>query len=445
MEFILHFLCFINDVWPYVILVYLPFRHCLKMKPTHLIICLIAAVIGSDIFSTSEIMMLNLGYEASFVLNIAITLSWCIFYFKSIKADFGKKLFVLCIAAHLAMFICGPMNSFAYAVLFPEYDNTVNMVVPDRTYFLCCLAQYIIALPIPFALFATKITALVETVHHKRIWGYLWLMPAGFTVSIAVEFFSRGNDVMDNASCFAFFGVAILVYVLISQMIVDANRTNELESQLIIANNQLDVQKQTYAQITENMDNIRKARHDLRHHLVAIEGYAERNEIDSLQQYLKRYKNSLPLDERIVCENQVANNIIQYYLTIMKPMHIKTDFSVDLREKCGIADLDICVVLGNCLENAVEACERIPEENRYIKVMAKQINGMFSIVFENSFDGKTITSDGVIFSRKKEKRIGVGLSSVSAVVERYDGIFKAESNGNIYTVSVFMNTIADAT
>ena len=112
-------------------------------------------------------------------------------------------------------------------------------------------------------------------------------------------------------------------------------------------------------------------------------------------------------------------------------------------EKAGsVPDMDLCVIMGNMLENALEACRRMEGEEQFIKVRAI-VDGIFlTIVVENSFDGNWQEEGGAYLSRKEASNIrggGVGLSSVRAVCEKHGGMMRIEINGKTWKSSALVN------
>ena len=105
------------------------------------------------------------------------------------------------------------------------------------------------------------------------------------------------------------------------------------------------------------MDEMRKARHDLRQHLAVVQSYIEKDDKEGLHNYIELYKNELPhevLD--LYCRNDVVNAVISDYAGVSRDNGIQFDVKIDYPELSSITETDMTVLLGNLLENAVEAC-----------------------------------------------------------------------------------------
>jgi sensor histidine kinase regulating citrate/malate metabolism len=98
------------------------------------------------------------------------------------------------------------------------------------------------------------------------------------------------------------------------------------------------------------------------------------------------------------------------------------------------------VIVGNLLENAVDALRDVDPDRRYLTARAGIINGMLSIIVENRFDGTYHKKNGRYISRKitGNRREGIGLSSVKAICERHGGFVRIEPECDIWRVSALV-------
>lgn len=99
----------------------------------------------------------------------------------------------------------------------------------------------------------------------------------------------------------------------------------------------------------------------------------------------------------------------------------------------GISDMDLCVLLGNALDNALAGCLTIPK-NRSIQLICQSEKQVLSILVRNTFDGNIIQTNGEFQSRKQEGRIGVGMHSMQLVCSRYGGTMETVWDENHFTI-----------
>ena len=102
-----------------------------------------------------------------------------------------------------------------------------------------------------------------------------------------------------------------------------------------------------------------------------------------------------------------------------------------------------CIVLGNALENAVEACSRLRTENRFVSVEVGIVNRRLLIKIENAYNGHIKLSDGKYLSVKKGKTGGIGIQNIRKVVEAYEGYHKIKHNGKVFTLMAAFSLSAE--
>lgn len=201
-------------------------------------------------------------------------------------------------------------------------------------------------------------------------------------------------------------------------------------SRLELANNQIDMQKQYYVSLGDQMNEIREIRHDIHHVVRVMRTLADEDHIVELKSLLHEYGEKTNLEKLpVFCENIIANSIIGYYYLQAKEHGISLENKCRINSINTISDSDLCVILGNILENAIEACLRMTEGNRFICLEVNTINHHQLIRIENSYDCSTIGEmDGRLLSKKEGKLHGFGLSNIEKIISSYGGTFKIEHN-----------------
>jgi len=211
----------------------------------------------------------------------------------------------------------------------------------------------------------------------------------------------------------------------------------------------LSLQAERYQLLTESISEAKKARHDLRQHLSVMEAYIKTDDKKKLSAYFMDYKKSLSLNGgELLCENAAVNAVVNHYADIARAMGIRVNTQLALPENMGISDIDLCVVFGNCLENALEACERIEQplkaEQKFIRLRANVTGHLLSINIQNSFDGQIEKNEDSFISQKRKKKdpskadVGIGISSIQAIAAKYQGIAKFEADNNMFIVTILL-------
>lgn len=209
-----------------------------------------------------------------------------------------------------------------------------------------------------------------------------------------------------------------------------------LEGKIIGIQHLVEMQRDYYPVILKSVEEARHARHDLRHHLSAIQGLASIGQYDELKAYLNQYVVGFSdLTPLTYCENYVADVILRHFAALAAQEGMRFEVNAAIPEALFIEDADLCMVVGNLLENALEACLYIAE-NQYISITIKQIHSELVILVDNSFDGNIRTQGGTFLSRKRPNREGVGLASVRSVAEKYGGAAKFMLDQNVFRSEV---------
>lgn len=188
--------------------------------------------------------------------------------------------------------------------------------------------------------------------------------------------------------------------------------------------------------MSEQINEIREVKHDIRHFVGAIKRLAEDeryNELNSFLNELAEITETDPLP--IFCDNAVANSILGYYFLMAKKSGIQFYCACSIQKRLSINDSDLCIVMGNAIENAIEACEKLDnKQDRFVSVEARTINNQLLIKIENSYDGCLTLQNGGFVSTKREKSHGLGMKNIKRIVEANGGFIKTAYDGSLFTL-----------
>ena len=200
---------------------------------------------------------------------------------------------------------------------------------------------------------------------------------------------------------------------------------------------QIDEQRKYNELIARNEDVLKKQRHDLHHHLIAIRELAE-NGNEKLNDYLDTLSQNIPTAHISYCENKAVSAILSHYAEICRGEQIEFHAKLIVPEtRKTPLNSDLAIIFGNLLENAIEACMKIDKEKRFIRIGSDISYDMLIITMDNSYDGNFLSVDGRFRSTKREG-FGIGLSSVQSVARKYCGDAKFEDKDGYFQSSVYM-------
>jgi hypothetical protein len=232
---------------------------------------------------------------------------------------------------------------------------------------------------------------------------------------------------------------AVLGWFYVRRALDEAERSAQLELEVATMNRNLDLQRTLYNRLTQSNEEVRALRHDLRHQLQAIRGYLQKSNVEGALDYVDAIGGTIPeIADKLLCDNFAVNAVAVHYLDIATTNHIQTDLKLVVPENLGqIPDNDMSIIVGNLFENAIEACQYVDEDKRFIRMNSKVVKNRLTLVIDNSFDGTYTERSGEFYSRKRPGK-GIGISSVRAVVERYGGSLKYEVANGVFMTSLYV-------
>ena len=370
-----------------------------------------------------------------FVLYLYFLLTF-LYIRKNTRIGMQKLLFISFLAIHF--------HDFQSMILFFAAGSSIfNVLFEGSGLLVNALGKFILSAVIIFAMHRF-IEPFLKQIKSRDIKG-LWLVPFMFycveTLFSFSIFFIGAEDSFQSLSSWIYtifisvIVVAFIVYVLLIRTLSGIAKNTQMESENTLIVRQLELQKEFYERLQTNIKETKVARHDLRHHLSLVQSYINDGETARLKSYVNEYTNTLPTDiETVFCENFAVNSIMRYYVEIAENEGIHTDIRLDLPENTGISVSDLCIVFGNCMENAIEACLRLSGD-KFIKVNSKLNGKMLVITIDNSFDGELRKDDDIFLSRKHAGE-GIGLSSVRAVARKYNEEARFDAKDNVFYASI---------
>lgn len=255
-----------------------------------------------------------------------------------------------------------------------------------------------------------------------------------------------------NMPLTAFFQLGVLAFIIslgivsgyyVQQSMRTAAENIRLEYEMSAMERQLDLQRLQYQKLAEQDEMVKAQRHDLRHHINVIRSLTKDEE--KLTTYLDGLADKIPSGEGVrLCENYAVNAVAAYYYAMAQQTGIDIDISLIVPLKIDThLESDLCVVVGNLMENAVEACGRMAEGKGFIRVNSGLEHGILTLTVDNSFSGKTRKQDGTFLSSKRSGE-GTGISSVTAVAKKHGGNARFEEKDDVFQASVYLGILDNA-
>lgn len=203
---------------------------------------------------------------------------------------------------------------------------------------------------------------------------------------------------------------------------------------------QLKLNEAQYCRISETIENSRKMRHDLRHHMLTLQGYLNENDIDHARKYIEYYLHTLDQEKlHIYSENAIINYIVSHYhMTAGQQDILFCCPPLEIPGELPIEAADLSVILGNLLENALTAASSAETGNRYINLNILYTSQILVITVDNSFAGE-IKKEGDAYISQKSGHQGLGIASITSIARSYDGGVEFTHEDHVFHASVMLN------
>ena len=283
---------------------------------------------------------------------------------------------------------------------------------------------------------------LLREYRGEAFWQSAWPLPtiyAAFLVFCmpldpAVVLINRLMIISVLAVTISLLGIFLLLYEMY-QVAREYTRSAQLDRE----NQLLAVESRRYTELRTYMEQTRHLRHDFRQHLHVIAGLTEAGQVDELKNYLHQYESELSEERPTLCANPAVDALAGHYDHEAHSLGVPVDWRLELPRQLAIPEADFCMMLGNLLENAFHASQKLPPEQRQVKVLARMLSpAMLGLLVENRYDGVLKRQQGILHSTKHDG-MGIGLVSIQTAVSRYGGSMTVETENGLFRVNILLN------
>lgn len=362
----------------------------------------------------------NRLYQAISAVFICCTILCFFWYLYAVQAIWQKKAFIFLFAMTSALFISSICNCILNFLPGP------GSWIPDTPITIAAtFVSNVVVIPL-LCLFLKYFYLPVEDGMSAKEIGYLsipllLLFGTFFIVFSYVDFIYIISNITAVSLYFGLLLTVFLLYGVIFKMYSIAHERYLADEKYARLQYQEEIRREQYKRIYENIENSRKMRHDLRHHMVILQGYLESGDQEKAKDYLNLYLKSME-DHRIIqyCGNPVINMLISHYSDLAKSQDIAFSTHVHIPDMLPVPDTDLSVLVGNLLDNAVSAAATAAGTDRMIRLNMNCSGKMFGVTVDNGFDGD-VKQNGRAYLSTKSGGQGLGLKILADIAEKYDG------------------------
>ena len=197
---------------------------------------------------------------------------------------------------------------------------------------------------------------------------------------------------------------------------------------------------ETHYQEVETMyKQIRGWRHDYRNHIQLMKVLAANGDMEAIKDYLDKLDTDLSTVDTVVkTGNAMADAILNSKISLAKSKGIAVKVDAHIPVKLKMSELDLCVIIGNLFDNAIDASMALPEEQRLIRVYMDMKNTQLYISFTNFTATKKLAKVGNRFHTTKGDGHGLGLVRIDNIIERLDGYLSRNSEDGAFTTEILI-------
>lgn len=300
-----------------------------------------------------------------------------------------------------------------------------------------------VVLFVVYALTAARwVRWLLKECPMESVWRMLATIPTAYTLIMMLIMSQEAATMLVNrvqtltillqAVALTVLMLFIYLFYRIAQELLRNDALNQ-ENQLLA------MESRQYMRLHEYMQETRQLRHDFRQHLHVLTRLCEGGKVEEMRTYLRQYDTQTIEKTVMMCQNPALDALVGFYAESAEARDIPVTWQFALPEKLPLPEAELCMLLGNLLENALRASLQLPKEKRQVRVMGQMLSpAMLGLVVENQYDGK-LHYEGKQLQSTSHEGEGLGLRSVEMVAKKYQGQMTVETENHLFRVNVLLN------
>jgi signal transduction histidine kinase len=416
---------------PAAIMAFLPVRSYVRFRwPA--VVALTAVFLSVFILIGAQVCVYY-DVSTSFVLMPLLLLCFEV-YALIVKLPLIKKLFCF-LNACMFCFFTTVYSVFLTAPIEPEegpFSIRSSLICLGLTFAILLLFYRTLSIKIPYLLQEDRL--------NRSWWGLSLVLLILCAIFLYINPESLAPLRVGRVRSIGLVGLAmypVAIYLLYHLFWWTSVRLNE-NAEIKQENTVLNMEQKRYEELRTYMDETRTLRHDFRQHIRVITELAADEQYDELKEYVGQFSEILKKGYTPFCANMAVDAVAAHYSSLAESKNTKMDWDLRLPKELPIPEMEFCAMLGNLLENAMTATEKVPEEKRRIDVLSSMLSDtMLGLSVNNPYTGK------VRFNREHlpislEPGHGIGMPSVAATVKRYNGTMDITTKDGIFSVNIML-------
>lgn len=245
-----------------------------------------------------------------------------------------------------------------------------------------------------------------------------FLIFAAIQVVIINSKLSENNQILLMLSEFGL----ILINIICLYITINLSDTHKREEKLVVEKKQNEYTQKYVQTINEQYEQTRRLRHDMKQYFTVLDGLISERKYSEARALISENYKSISCSEVVVnVGNDYVNSILNAKLTHAKSLQIDVICSIE-KDLSGIESTDLCNLLGNMLDNAIEAAQECKTEKRSIELNISSLSNRLIVIVRNSINHSILAENPNLVTSKHDKsEHGYGIKTIKSITEKYDG------------------------
>ena len=295
-------------------------------------------------------------------------------------------------------------NDQDITIISQQYNTYKSAIINLLTYIIYALTSNLVQINITKSIYILFFNAVVISI--SVILGY---------TTLSLNLWDSGSTILP----IIFATIFVLIIICISLYnkflsIIEENTNYRFKLEL-------DKMEQVYsAQLDDKLNQLHSLRHDMKNHLIVIDGYASQHNDRKIHEYIHNISEDLSLTNTVDSGSHIVSALIAEKEDKAKSQNIRCEINIST-PGINIDDFSITTIIGNLFDNAIKAASEC--EHGWIRFSLTQTGSYMNIVIENSYSGNIIENNGEFTSTKNDKVLphGIGIKNVRKVVSTING------------------------
>lgn len=230
--------------------------------------------------------------------------------------------------------------------------------------------------------------------------------------------------------------LAVILPLLISN-IISKNYYKKINS---IEDEQLKTRSEYYEKLIENDSELRQFKHDHKNRMIALKSYLDNNDIEAARQYIKSSDEYINTLEGYRTGSCILDALLDEKSAKAERSNTKIEFSGSIVQY-SLEDVDLCIIFGNAIDNAIEACEKLQSDiPKIISVNIHQQKHVISVLISNPVAETPKIDNNMIATAKGDTvNHGFGLYSINRTVKKYNGSYELSCGEKLFTIKICLS------